>query len=243
MASPEPKKFLFNNRDFSDGPVEDKKAAKPAAPPPPVTYTEEQMDVVRAQAKDEGRREAAQAHQQSTEAQLAQVTQEILRQIQTIANAQATKNARDEHEAMTLAMAMLEHLYPIMNEKMNVDQFLFDVQQLLQQARGQHNVAVQVHPEMLHDLAAHIGSMEGVSLASSADIRPGDVKVSWDHGTASVTRDAVLQQMRDLLRGAFEGEGQARNIPGVMGHGDGLADHDDAVRDDGGDVAGHEGKT
>ncbi len=231
-SSSEPKKFLFNNRDFSEQGIEEEASGRSAAPPPPPTYTEAQLEVAKRTAYEQGQQEAAQAHRNSHEAQMAHLAEELLRRVQSLITAQDMQNALIESETLELTLAVMERLYPVLREKLNTEQFLFDAQELLQQARGQHNVAIQAHPEMLHDLTTLAGSMENVSVTSSGDIAPGDVRVTWAHGGTEIKREDIMKQLELLLRQALDGENRSETRQGqgaVDDHGGGLAQQDDGV--------------
>lgn len=227
-----PQKFLFNNRDFGDPNREEPNvksasaaSSKPAPPPPPPTFSEADLISARQEGYDKGFQEATLASKNSHEARLAQMASEMLRQVQGHISTHNMNMSVGEHEALGMALAIVEHVFPVLNEKIGVDQFLFDAQQLLQQARGQEKVVFHVHPEMVHDLSAFLAGHDDVSLASSTDVQPGDIRMTWMHGGAEMTREDIMQKVIKLMRDALEGESKAGQVqmPAGMENGDGLA--------------------
>lgn len=198
----EPKKFLFGHRDFSDQALEAQRHAQQNRPP---SFTEADLLSTKDRAYktgvDEGLRQQRQAQEQAIQAAM----DALQRKIDMLLHHEAERYAQFERDAVALAMTMFVRLYPVVQEKLAIDQVALDMESILHQARGQSQIAVFVHPEMIDAARSRFASEENVIIHSDATLQAHDVRAEWPRGGAQIVREETLAQLRSLLERALDG--------------------------------------
>lgn len=207
-----PKKFLFNNRDFSEQGMEAHRQAVINAPPPPPTFTESELDAARQEGYKKGFEQAKHEHEESLELKATQLLSEILLQIQGLVTAETLRHAKAENDALKLSLAMLEQLYPVLLERLAGEQLIYDAQILLAEARGQEDITIHIHPEMMHALSEKFAGVEGIKIVSNTDLSLHDITLNWPHGGAQIKRDDTYKSLQQLVRDTLDGGVQQKPV-------------------------------
>lgn len=199
---PESKKFLFGHRDFSDQALEAQRHAQQNRPP---VFSEADMVSTKERAYKSGLEEGIRQQKQAQE-QATQTTMDmLLRKLDSLMHHEAERYAQFERDAVALAMTLFQRLYPVVREKLAIDQVALDMESILHQARGQPHIAIFVHPEMIDAARNRFASEENVTIQSDAVLQVHDVRVEWPRGGAKIVRDETLSQLLALLKAALDG--------------------------------------
>lgn len=209
-SSIKPKKFLFNTRDFSEQGMEIERKASLNTPPPPPSFSEAELDDARREGHRNGYNEATREHKESLERKAMQVMEEISRQLQNMITSESFRQARYEHDALKLALVLLEQLYPVLQERLAGDQLIYDAQILLAEARGQDDITMRVHPEMMHALSERFAGIDGVKIISDASLQIHDITLKWPHGGVETLRGDTYKMLQQLVRDTLDGGTQQK---------------------------------
>ena len=205
-----PQKFLFNTsfdeEEQVEAQVEEAAAPEPEPEPPPPMFTEEQLNVTRAEGfavgRDEGQREAMSAIQTQTLGALKQITADIseLFAIQEQANETLTR------DAVNIAEAVVRKLFPDLNARNAIGEIARLVRVSLQYVMEEPRVLVRVNPTLRDSIAGHLeglragGSYEGEIVVLPEDgIAPGDCRVEWAGGGAERDTAALWQTIDEII--------------------------------------------
>lgn len=199
------KKFLFNTRDFSDSALlEAQKRANYTGPVAP-TFSEADLEGARAIAHKKGVQEGMAQQKESIEQTLVTMMATIGQKINELLVAEAVRDAQFERDAVALSTALLLRVYPVLEEKIGPDQLQRDLEQLLAQARGQEEIILTVHPQIVDQVTQRFSGEPGVKVQSDPHLSIVDAELKWPRGGARVMRSEVLKSMESLLRDALDG--------------------------------------
>lgn len=238
----EAKKFLFNNRDLSDQALEAQRVAQGVKAP---TYSEADLLGVRERAKKEGVQEGMRQQKETTDQQTADLMQDVRRKIETLLMSETMRQAYFEKDAVALALAMMNRVFPVMAQRLNERQLIADLEELFEQMRGQNRIMVFVHPEFVTSVGSYFAQEEAVAVQSDASLSKGAARVEWSHGGAVIDREKLLETVAEKLSVALDGhqsEAQTGQTAKVAQESVALGAQDDDVADDAGGVAGHGGE-
>ena len=206
------RKFLFDVHSFDEVVVE--VVEEPADPPPP-TYSEAELADARAhafaQGRAQGRSEALEEAQAAEERAVSRALEAVNANLQFLLEAEVERAARYEAEAVRLALATLERLFPALAaahglaEVKAVAQSVLDAHQ--QAAAGTAAIELRVHPdhvEALSDLTA------GASICVAGDpaLGPADCYAAWADGGAVRDAGALAQAIAAQMCAALASAAQ-----------------------------------
>lgn len=237
----EAKKFLFNNRDLSDQALEAQRVAQGIKAP---TYSEADILGARERAKKEGVQEGVRQQKETAEQQTAELMQDVRRKIDALMVAETLRQAYFEKDAVSLALAMMRRVFPVLSQRLSERQLISDLEALFEQLRGQAQVLVFVHPEFAESVGAYFTQEENVSVQSDPALSRGDARVEWPHGGALIDRERLLEAVAlklDVALDGHRGEAAAQEVP-VAQERVALGGEDDGVADDAGEIAGEGGE-
>ncbi len=236
------KKFLFNTRDFSDQALEAARVARENAPKV-ITYSEAELEAARSKSYRQGIEEGMRQQKESIEQNLVTMMSVIGVKINELLVAEAVRDVQFERDAVALSTALLLRVYPVLEEKIGSDQLTSDLEELLVQARGQEEVILFVHPQVVDAVSQRFSGEPGVKVQSDPSLALVDAVLKWPRGGARVLRSEVLKSMEKLLRDALDGrEPQASEAGHVAQVGVELDREDEQVAQGGHVVAGEMGE-
>lgn len=241
-AMSDAKKFLFNTRDFSDQALEAQKRAQDNKIVVP-TFSEAEIEAARTRAHKLGVEDGVRQQKESTEQTLVSMMATIGQRINELLVAEAIREAQFERDAVALSTALLLRAYPILEEKIGGDQLTADLEELLVQAKGQEEVILSVHPQIVDVVSQRFAGEAGVKVQSDPSLSLVDATLKWPRGGARVLRSDVLKSMETLLRNALDGrEAQTGEHTHVAQVRTDLDHQDDQVAQSGEIVAGDMGE-
>ncbi len=197
-------KYLFNNRDFSDQAIAAEIKAQKNAPPQ--TFSEAQLEILKKRAFQEGFNQAVLEEKATKEAHLVHVFDEIKRHIDVLITSETVRSARFEKEAVHVAMAMMTHIYPVLQAHCADDQLMNDLTHILEKNRDQDAIALKVHPEMMELVQNRFAAWDAITIESDPSLGVSDANLSWPNGGVDINRDAMASQLDTLISELLHGK-------------------------------------
>ncbi|EPY02665.1 FliH/SctL family protein [Magnetospirillum fulvum] len=175
--------------------------AEPAPPPvevapPPPTFTEEDLQLVRDSAFEEGRRSGLEEAAQSAERQLADAMTMLAGGFASLKEAEAQSADEAQRVAARVAMAVLRKVLPATCETNAFEEVIRTVLDCFANVLDEPRIIVRVVPSLVDPVRERLESQAGLHgfegrVVVQADPRlpPGDCRVEWTDGGAE--RDQV----------------------------------------------------
>jgi flagellar assembly protein FliH len=192
-------KYLFDN-DF-DTPriaavdmtyVEDEELpeVEPDLPPPP-TFSEEELALVRDQAFEAGRQQGLQEAAASLEQMVGMALASCAHHLLALGVEQERANDQMTEDAVAVAVAIVRKLHPEYTRRHGLAEIEAAVQDCLSSVDRVPKVIIKVHPDLVSEIQkksanlAQQASFEGkLAVMGDAEIPPGDCRLDWGDGGA-----------------------------------------------------------
>jgi flagellar assembly protein FliH len=172
--------------------VEDVMAEEPEPDlPPPPTFTEEDLQVVREAAYEEGHRNGLTEADETQQALLAAAMERVSNAMADLNAAQAEANEENQKIAARVAMAVLKKALPAACEEHAFDEIVRTVHECLGQVLDEPRIIVRVDSslvdpvrERLEHSAIEHGFEGRVMVQADPRVTIGDCRVEWADGGA-----------------------------------------------------------
>ncbi|CAA7611704.1 Flagellar assembly protein H [Candidatus Terasakiella magnetica] len=200
------KKYMFD-LDFSpqharphtpETAPEEEEVYEPEAPPPP-TFTEEDLQLVRDSAYDEGHRQGLEEATQTTEHAMALAMTNLTAGLAGLAEAQADAADVSQRVAARVAMAVLKRVLPAACESNAFEEVVRTVQECFAHVLDEPRIIVRVAAslvdpvrEKLEAEAVHHGFEGRVVVQADPRLGAGDCRVEWTDGGAERDQARLL---------------------------------------------------
>jgi len=201
------KKFLFDANDFGD--------RKPIAEPAP-SFTEEQLNLARQQARAEGKAEAQKEARQSQEDAIVKNLQQISAHLEKLVAAEERREVEKCIDATRLAMRVTHKLLPRFSQKHALDEILNVIVESIAARHDEPRIAVTVptvHLDPLRERIDKIALEKGYAgkliLIADDSFRPSDCRVEWADGGAERLYERLFSQIENEFAKAIAGMEQA----------------------------------
>ena len=183
--------------------------AEPPPPPAPM-FSEEELNLARETAFEEGRRIGFAEGQDAGGVQMAQALEAITRSLPAVAEEQSRANDMITNDAIKLAMAAMRRAMPATAEKYAFDEVAKVVADLVPHLLDEPRIIVRVALPLVETMrerleqVAHSTGFEGrMVVQEDARLGPGDCKVEWADGGAERDLSRVLSEMDQIVDRAF----------------------------------------
>lgn len=180
-------------------------------PPPAAMFSEEELNLARDTAFEEGRRIGFSEGQEAAGVQIAQALDAITRSLPAVAEAQSKANDLILSDAVKLAMATMRRAMPATAEKYAFDEVAKVVADLVPHLLDEPRIIVRVALPLVDTMrqrleqVAHSTGFEGrMVVQEDARLGPGDCKVEWADGGAERDLSRLLNEMDQIVDRAFE---------------------------------------
>lgn len=203
------RKFMFDVNDFDEKDEADILPEEPPPPPPP-TFSEAQMEAAKREGLARGRQEAAAEAEASRERRVADLLETISREFATLFAAEDLRNAQYEAESVRLSLAILQRLFPAMNQKYGLNEIQRIIADILEKQREQDVIKLEVQPDYVETIRDHVqrvlkqANITGeCQVSGNQTLGPGDVRLSWPDGGAfresSATAEDIERHLQVIL--------------------------------------------
>ncbi|MDA8230788.1 MAG: FliH/SctL family protein [Magnetospirillum sp.] len=205
------RKFTFD-LDFSSQPSHRKEsgaAAEPQPaeppPPPPTTFSEDELNLARESAFEEGRARGSMEAAASADGQVAKALTAMAAQMDDLARRQAEANDRAAREAVRVVFAATRKMFPAACEAHAFDEIIRMAEDMVGHVLDEPRIIVRVAEDLAEAVRSRLESLgaahgfEGRILVQPTPGMPmGDCRIEWADGGAE--RDqARLQAEIDAL--------------------------------------------
>lgn len=212
MATKPGEKFLFDIHLFeAEGSTPEESA--PEIDPPPVVFSEAELEAAKAQAFAEGRRQAELEAAESRARHLAAVMEALARDTSALFAQEHLRENLYEREAVDLTLRIFEKLFPAYSRSYGFDELKAFILTVLEQHNGRKKIEIFVEPDLvegvetfMHSLAARYSGL-GFTVAADAGLTEGACKIRWEDGGAVRDSQAIAGEIHNLLREALAGNG------------------------------------
>jgi flagellar assembly protein FliH len=211
-------KFMF---DLDFGPPSAKRQAaaevedamveepEPDLPPPP-TFTEEDLQVVREAAYEEGHRNGLAEADETQQALLAGATERISNALAELGAAQAEANEENLKIAARVAMAVLKKALPAACEEHAFEEIVRTVHECLGQVLDEPRIIVRVDSSLVDPLRERLEhsaidhGFEGrVVVQADPRVAIGDCRVEWTDGGAERDQTRLIADIETAVNRAL----------------------------------------
>ena len=201
---------MFDVNDFDDKVEEETLPEEPPPPPPPPTFSEAQLEAARREGLAHGRQEAAAEAEASRERRVADLLETISREFSTLFAAEDLRNAQYEAESVRLSLAILQRLFPAMNQEYGLGEIQRIITEVLENQREQVIIKLEVQPEYVETIRDHVQRvLKQANIAGECQVSgnqalgPGDVRMSWPDGGAfresTMTAEDIERHLQVIL--------------------------------------------
>ncbi|PKU25959.1 FliH/SctL family protein [Telmatospirillum siberiense] len=189
--------------DMTDEALED-------VPPPPPTFSEEELALAREQATEAGRQAGLQEAESYNERLIAWAMEAIATQLQDMAAIQEAANEERMRDAVAVATAVIRKLLPETSREHDLEEITGVVRECLSHIEKDIRVTIRVNPEHMDNIreqaeqAAETTGFEG-KLIFTADprIAPGDCRVEWGDGGAERDQARLWEEIDSVIARAM----------------------------------------
>lgn len=212
-------KYMFD-LDFGPPPANRPKAAETAEDshqpepepdlPPPPTFTEEDLQVVREAAYEEGHRNGTAEANETQQALLAASLERVSNALAMLDSAQADANDANQRIAARVAMAVLKKVLPAACEQNAFEEIVRTVHECLGHVLDEPRIIVRVDSslvdpmrERLEQTAIEHGFEGRVVVQADARVVIGDCRVEWTDGGAERDQARLVADIETAVNRAL----------------------------------------
>lgn len=203
------RKYMFDLNVFDENYVEE---VEPEIPPPP-TFSEAELEAARAESFAAGKREGLAEAKAARELYVAKVLETISQSLPKLFSAEAAREKTYEREALALASETFSVLFPLLDSRHGLDETRGVIASVLEDVEGRSEILIEVHPDALEGIEAHVESIRGRLGAARVEVRGaeafgrGDCKVSWKDGGAVRDATALADKIKIIMEERLAGNG------------------------------------
>jgi len=220
------RKFMFDVHVFDAPPKEE---IVEDLPPPPPTFSEEELAAAKDMAFEQGRMQGHKEERESREQYIATLLDTVSQNFSQLFAAETMREIVFEKEALRLAVAALDLLFPSLDEKLGHGEAYKIIEKTLIAHRKTKEITIQVSPGTKGEIEALItrireGEHEDVSwrVVEIADMPPGGAVLEWSDGGAVRDSARAAAEVRRQLVALFGAPLSVLTEEGIseMGQGD-----------------------
>ena len=199
------RKFLFDVNIF-DAPPEEEVVED--LPPPPPVFSEEEMAIVKEMAFEQGRQQGTREQQDAREQYIAKSLEQIADHFSVLFAAETMREKIFEKESLSLAISMLDLLFPLLDEKIGRDEVHRIIEKTLSDHRKTKEIVIQVPSGMKGEVETLIarlrdGEHEEViwRVQELPELPPGSCNLEWSDGGAVRDSAKTAREIRKRIEG------------------------------------------
>ncbi len=215
------RKFLFDVNIFDAPEVEE---VVEDLPPPPPTFSEEELAVAKDLAFEQGRQQGQKEQIESREQYVAQTLEKIADSFSHLFAAEQLRENIFEREALKLSVSALDLLFPLLNEKIGRDEVLKVVEKTLSDHRKTKEITILVPVGFKGEIETIISRIrkdeheEAIwKVLEDPSQTQGDCSLEWSDGGAIRDSGRTARNIRKNLESLL---GSAQDPISEMGESD-----------------------
>jgi flagellar assembly protein FliH len=203
-------KFFFDVNIFDEGYID---PSIPVEPLPPV-YSQQDLQSSQQQAFERGRQQGLKEAAESREQTVAQILGKIAHDMGRLFSAEDAREQLYEDEALRLASAILEKLFPALHDKYGMDELKPAIASVLATREGQTEVLIEVHEndlaeitQQLENLTAPSGQAIRYTVRVRAGLQPHACRITWKDGGAVRDSQALAVEIGAIIQETLAAHG------------------------------------
>lgn len=215
------KKFFFDMNIFDAPPKEE---IVENLPPPPPVYSEEELAVAKDMSFEQGRQQGQKEQVESREQYIAVTLDTIAQNFSKLFAAETIRESIFEKEALRLAIAMLDVLYPSLEDKIGTEEVRKVVEKTLTDHRKTKEIVIKVSAGLKGEIEAMITRIRRDEhdevlwrVQEDPGLAAGACSLEWSDGGA--VRDSV-RTARDIRKNLENLLGEPQERVSEIGQGD-----------------------
>lgn len=212
------RKYMFDLNIFDEDHVEE---VEPEIPPPP-TFSEEELEAARQEGFARGKSEGLAESKASRDQYVAGIMNTIAQSLPKLFSAETAREKLYEKEALVLALEGFKTLFPLLDSRHGLDETQAVIASALEEVEGKSEIIIEVHPDALEGVEAHIASIRGRLGGATVTIREGedslgrgDCLIFWKDGGAVRDATALAAKIKSIMEERLAGSlGKVHNERG-----------------------------
>lgn len=201
-------KFLFdrNNFDAPDVEEEEEIIEDTYIPPPEPTFSEDDLEAVKAVAHATGMREGMQEEKAQRDQQIADTLKAISDNFSNLFAAEIFRERQYEEESLKLALQVIEMLAPSLQTRLGEEALKSVIQDVLKAQSDQTEIKVEVHPDSASDIDKAIDdiwpdkeSAPRYKVLANSDVNVGACEISWRDGGMTRTPEKTANDIKSAI--------------------------------------------
>ncbi len=208
------KKFLFDN-DFEAPSVPEKPDSAPGEPPEeieepeeeaPPTFTQDDLDAMRAEGYEAGKKDALAETAEATQAHTLMAVKAVEDALAKLFAVQSEKNDAMSKDAMAAAIAITRKVFPDLNRRNALGEVEGMVKEVLGRVIEEPRLTLRVNAGLRGSFEERIGPLTQaagyggkVVFATDSDVALGDCKIEWGNGGAERNLSEILNEIDRII--------------------------------------------
>lgn len=181
--------------------------------PPPVVYSEAELESAKAKAFADGRLQAEQDAAASRARHLAAVMDAIVKETSALFAQEHLREKIYEREAVDLTLKIFEKLFPAYSRAHGFEELKAFITAVLDQHGGKKRINIFVEPDLVGGVEKFMEPLsvryEGLRFVVTADhdLPAGGCKIRWEDGGAIRDNQGIAEEIHRILQDALAGGG------------------------------------
>jgi flagellar assembly protein FliH len=203
------RKFLFDLNIFDAPPEEE---IPEDLPPPPPTFSEEELALAKEIAFEQGRQQGIREQQEAREQYIAQSLERIAESFSQLFAAEIIRESIYEKESLTLALASLDLLFPLLDEKLGHAEVHRIIEKTLTDHRKTKEISILVPAGMKGEIEALIARLRenehddvAWRVVEDTDLPAGSCRLEWSDGGAVRNSAKTAREIRSRIEALLGG--------------------------------------
>lgn len=208
------RKFMFDVSFDEPHPLEDAPVAVASEsesevespPPPPPTFTEDEVDQLKAEAFEAGRAEGRMEAQAADERMAVLALEAAAAKMGELARLEAAAADRNAREAIAVAVSVVRKMLPELARREGLGEIEALVAECIGRLTGEARIMLRVAEslrervaERIEPIAARVGFEGRLLTAGEASLAPGDCRLEWADGGAERDSARLMGEIDGIL--------------------------------------------
>ncbi len=193
-----PQKYMFDLYRFDEEEEEEEEEG-----PVPV-YTEEDMALRVQKTHDDafqkGRSEALEESRNSQEQQITKLLNRFSQELKVVVDAEKKRNKKFEQDAIRLAQATFQSLFPAMIAREGLNEIMDVVEKVISEREETAEITIHVSSKLVENMTTrvaehHVLKSYNITVEEGPNLSHGDCKIKWAHGGAVRSASDIVENM------------------------------------------------
>ncbi len=195
------KKYMFDLNNFDEPEIEEPEID---APPPPPTFSEEELEQAKKEAFYKGKEEGIKESKESRDEYISKILEEIKIQFEELRKSEQERNAIFEKEAVSLCNTILSHSFSYLESLYGLQETMHIIEKVLSSHLEEGPITIDVCPDEKDDIEEKIKAFSQIMpehyiVNPSPNISAGACKISWKNGGAVRNPTKMAEEIQKKL--------------------------------------------